>query len=92
MAGAPSGEWNFHIFYYLIADASPEGRQHLHLLETTYCYLGQRSAGSRLNGGHDDNGLRFDQLKVALKTIGLSKCHVAQTCQLFMAILHLGNL
>ncbi|KIM62798.1 hypothetical protein SCLCIDRAFT_66022, partial [Scleroderma citrinum Foug A] len=31
-------------------------------------------------------------LKVALKTIGLSKRHVAQTCQLIAAILHLGNL
>jgi len=36
--------------------------------------------------------MRFDQLKVALKVIGLSKRHVAQTCQLVAAILHLGNL
>ncbi|KIM88084.1 hypothetical protein PILCRDRAFT_85409 [Piloderma croceum F 1598] len=59
--------------------ASPE-RQHLHLLDKgVYCYLGsQSSIGTRL--------------KVALKTIGLSKRHVAQTCQLVTAILHLGNL
>ncbi|KAG6870111.1 hypothetical protein C0992_001002, partial [Termitomyces sp. T32_za158] len=31
-------------------------------------------------------------LKVALKTVGLSKRHVAQACQLIAAILHMGNL
>ena len=33
VAAVPSGERNFHIFYYLVADASPEERQHLHLQE-----------------------------------------------------------
>lgn len=93
VSGVPSGERNFHIFYYLVAGASPEERQHLHLLDkATYRYLGQRTASGRPNGGRDDDGVRFDQLKVALKTIGLSKRHVAQTCQLIAAILHLGNL
>ncbi|KAK1217803.1 hypothetical protein PQX77_019538 [Marasmius sp. AFHP31] len=36
--------------------------------------------------------LRSEQLKATLKTIGFSKRHVAQTCQLLAAILHLGNL
>ncbi|KNZ82292.1 Chitin synthase 8 [Termitomyces sp. J132] len=93
ISGAPSGERNFHIFYYLVAGASPEERQHLHLVDrTAYRFLGQRNATGRLNGGRDDDALRFEQLKVALKTIGLSKRHVAQTCQLIAAILHLGNL
>ncbi|KAF8643335.1 hypothetical protein AX16_009064 [Volvariella volvacea WC 439] len=93
VAGAPSGERNFHIFYYLVAGATPEERQHLHLLDkTNYRYLGQRNTNARPNGGRDEDALRFDQLKIALKTIGLSKRHVAQTCQLIAAILHLGNL
>ncbi|KAF7439767.1 hypothetical protein PC9H_000103 [Pleurotus ostreatus] len=92
VAGAPSGERNFHIFYYLVAGSSPEERQHLHLLDKmTYRYLGQRTAPKSANG-RDDDAVRFDQLKVALKTIGLSKRLVAQTCQLVAAILHLGNL
>ncbi|KJA23760.1 glycosyltransferase family 2 protein [Hypholoma sublateritium FD-334 SS-4] len=93
VSAVPSGERNFHIFYYLVAGASPEERQHLHLLDkTTYRYLGHRGTVSRPNGARDDDGLRFDQLKIALKTIGFSKRHVAQTCQLVAAILHLGNL
>ncbi|KAF8625844.1 hypothetical protein AX17_006740 [Amanita inopinata Kibby_2008] len=101
VAGVPSGERNFHIFYYLVAGASTEERTHLHLTDkVAYRYLGQRTAqsgrvaggGGGGMGGRDEDAIRFDQLKVALKTIGLSKRHVAQTCQLIAAILHLGNL
>ena len=41
VAGLPSGKHNFHIFYYLLASASQEEGQHVHLLDkATYCYLG----------------------------------------------------
>ena len=94
VAAVPSGERNFHIFYYLIAGASPEERQHLHLADKIqYRYLGQRAGpGTRANGVRDDDANRFEQLKMALKSIGLSKRLVAQTCQLVAAILHLGNI
>ncbi|KAF7292507.1 Glycosyltransferase family 2 protein [Mycena kentingensis (nom. inval.)] len=93
VAGAPNGERNFHIFYYLVAGASPEERQHLHLLDkTTYRYLGQHRAAPAPNARPNDDAMRFEQLKMALKTIGFSKRHVAQMCQLIAAILHLGNL
>jgi myosin heavy subunit len=51
-----------------------------------------QSGSARPNEGRDDDGLWFNQLKIALKSIGFSKWHVAQTCQLVAAILHLGNL
>ncbi|KAG6380450.1 P-loop containing nucleoside triphosphate hydrolase protein [Boletus reticuloceps] len=94
VAAVPSGERNFHIFYYLMAGASAEERQHLHLADKTqYRYLGHRAgAGTRSNGVRDDDANRFEQLKMALKSVGLSKRHVAQTCQLVAAILHLGNI
>lgn len=100
VAGASSGERNFHIFYYLVAGATQEERAHLHINDKTmYRYLGQRlGQGGRgggpggAMGGRDDDAMRFDQLKVALKSVGFSKRHVAQTCQLIAAILHLGNL
>lgn len=93
VAGAPSGERNFHIFYYLVAGASLEERQHMHINDkANYRYLGQRSVPSRGIQGRDDDAVRFEQLKMALKNVGFSKRHVAQTCQLIAAILHLGNL
>lgn len=94
VAGAPSGERNFHIFYYLIAGASQEERQHMHLSDKTqYRYLGARvPTGGRAAPAQNEDAVRFEQLKVALKNVGFSKRHVAQTCQLIAAILHLGNL
>lgn len=92
VSGAPSGERNFHVFYYLVAGASSEERQHLHLNErTTYRYLGPRGV-FRPAEGQEDDATRFDQLKVAMKNVGLSKRQVAQSCQLLAAIIHLGNL
>ncbi|KAI9452577.1 P-loop containing nucleoside triphosphate hydrolase protein [Boletus coccyginus] len=96
VAAVPSGERNFHIFYYLMASASLEEHHHLHLTsKTQYCYLGQCAGTSaRSNGVRDDDATRFEQLKLALKSMGLSKRHVAQTYQLLAAtsILHLGNI
>jgi len=61
----------------------------LHLLDkATYRYLGAHCRPLR----RDEDTVRFEQLKIVLKNIGLSKRHVAQTCQLFVAILHLGNI
>ncbi|KAF8688556.1 TRAFAC class myosin-kinesin ATPase superfamily Myosin family, partial [Rhizoctonia solani] len=100
VAGAPNGERNFHIFYYLTAGASPEERQHLALTDkTTFRYLG---AGQRpmagmqpkpgMSAGGNEDWARFEQFKMAMKHVGMSKRHIAQSCQLVAAILHLGNL
>lgn len=90
----PSGERNFHVFYYLLAGLSQEERQHLRLVEkVSYRYLGQSSVASSRNPmRRKDDGLRFDQLKMAMKNAGFSKRQVAQIFQLVATIAHLGNL
>ncbi|KAI6004786.1 P-loop containing nucleoside triphosphate hydrolase protein [Pisolithus albus] len=75
VAAVPSGERNFHIFT-ILSQAHP---------------LRQRSAGARCNAVRADNAHRFEQFKVASKTVGLSKRHVVQACQVVAAILHLCN-
>ncbi|EJU01525.1 glycosyltransferase family 2 protein [Dacryopinax primogenitus] len=91
VAGAPGGERNFHVFYYLCSGASQEERQHLKLADkSTFRYLGQRPTGGREAVTEDSQ--RFDRLKMAMKSVGLSKRHIAQTFQLLAAILHLGNI
>ncbi|TFK50010.1 glycosyltransferase family 2 protein [Heliocybe sulcata] len=94
VARVPSGERNFHVFYYLLAGVSQEERQHLHLDErVSYRYLGQSSAASNRNPmRRKDDGVRFEQLKMAMKSAGFSKRQVAQIFQLVAAIVHLGNL
>ncbi|CED82854.1 glycosyltransferase family 2 protein [Phaffia rhodozyma] len=96
VAGPSPGERNFHVFYYLIAGATPEERQHLRLAPDASAYrlLGARgSVGVQLKGGEaNDDRTRFEQLKQAFKLVGMSKRLVAQVCQLVAAILHVGNL
>jgi chitin synthase len=95
VSSPPTGERNFHVFYYLIAGASPEERHHLLLDDhAQYRYLGNRSLFGRRDGSDstEEDELRFHQLQAAFKSVGLSKRNVAQICQLVAAILHLGNI
>ncbi|KAL1408451.1 Chitin synthase, class 5 [Vanrija albida] len=82
-----SGERNFHIFYYLVSGVDGEERQHLRLGNVNdYRYLVSRA---RRTGTSDRQ--RFNQIKQAFKSVGLSNRLVAQVCQLLAAILHIGN-
>jgi len=79
-------ERNFHVFYYLLAGASPEERAHLQLVDSnSYSYLGRLASTS-------DDSAKFLDLKKALKTLSFPKKDIAQTFQLIAALLHLGNL
>ncbi|KAI6017741.1 P-loop containing nucleoside triphosphate hydrolase protein [Pisolithus microcarpus] len=71
----------------------PSGKHNFHIFY--YLIAGpspEHSAGAHPNAIRANDAHRFEQLKVALKTVGLSKRHAVQACQVVAAILHLGNL
>ncbi|WWC67634.1 uncharacterized protein I206_101544 [Kwoniella pini CBS 10737] len=83
-----SGERNFHVFYYLVSGVHGEEKSFLKLENiNSYRYL-----QSRVRRTGTDDRSRFEQLKQAFKTVGLSNRLVAQVCQLLATILHIGNL
>lgn len=91
VVSAASSERNFHAFYYLIAGASDEEKQHLHISDhATFRYLGQHSRQHK--DATREDAARFNRLKQAFKNVGLSKRHVASVCQVLAAILHLGEI
>jgi len=74
------------------SNSSPEGH-HLHLQEKVWRrYVGQRSRTTRPNSVRDDDAHRFEQLKAALKSIGLKGTRFPDVSTHVHAILHLGNL
>ncbi|GAA6027812.1 hypothetical protein JCM8097_001730 [Rhodosporidiobolus ruineniae] len=85
-----AGERNFHVFHYLVAGASPEERQHLHL-DGSSSFRFLSSARPSASSTQSD-ATRFAQLKEAFKSIGFPKKAVAAICQILAAILHLGNI
>ncbi|SAM05355.1 hypothetical protein [Absidia glauca] len=83
-----SGEQNFHVFYYLLAGASPEDRQVLRLEESNslYKYL------SHTRTPPAEAAEKYEALKLAMRSLGLGKRYHARIMQLLAALLHLGNL
>ncbi|KAJ3368121.1 hypothetical protein GGF31_006829 [Allomyces arbusculus] len=82
-------ERNFHVFYYLLAGASPELRTELSLDPNgVYAYLNYGALPTR---GLDDAG-RFNDLQEQLRQVGLSKRVQVAMWRVLAAILHIGNL
>ncbi|GAA5829328.1 hypothetical protein JCM11251_005008 [Rhodosporidiobolus azoricus] len=85
----PAGERNFHAFHYLVAGASPDERQHLHLDNSaSFRFLSHARPPA---ASTQSDAARFAQLKDAFKQVGFPKKAVASICQILSAILHLGN-
>ena len=79
----------FHIFYYLMAGATPQEKSALHLTDPSQLkYLSH----SKFKNVTVDDGLKFEELKEAMKAFGMGKRVQAQIWQLLSAILHLGNI
>ncbi|KAL8972582.1 MAG: hypothetical protein Q9183_000475 [Haloplaca sp. 2 TL-2023] len=85
----PLKERNYHIFYQLVAGATPKEREEWGLLSVEHFdYLNQ--GGSPIIDGVDD-GADFSATRQSLATIGVSQEKQAGIFRLLSALLHLGN-
>ncbi|KAI9176216.1 hypothetical protein H9P43_006581 [Blastocladiella emersonii ATCC 22665] len=85
----PAEERSFHIFYYLLAGATPEQKQawKLHPDPAHYDYL---HAGLKVIERSDADN--FGKFLNALKTLGLSKKSQSHVLAVLAAVLHLGQI
>ncbi|KAI7902468.1 chitin synthase-domain-containing protein [Cokeromyces recurvatus] len=90
VTGQSLTDGNFNIFYYLLNGISPEEKTALQITNSdpsSFQYLAKYK--KRHN---EEDALRFEQLKSALKICGFRKEHIVRIIQLVATILHLGNL
>ncbi|RIA92287.1 Glycosyltransferase Family 2 protein [Glomus cerebriforme] len=86
----PLDERTYHIFYYLLAGATPEEKSQLHLLEPhQYNYLAQSKCYKIPDV---DDSIQMDDLRASLKILGFKSRTVGQIFQILSAILLLGNI
>ncbi|KAI8824195.1 chitin synthase-domain-containing protein [Fimicolochytrium jonesii] len=89
VTGAEDGGRSFHIFYYLLAGATPDEKMQLHLSDPAHFhYLNQ----STVRVATADSLVALDELRDNLKSLGIGRRQQAQLWQLLAAILHLGNI
>ncbi|OLL22345.1 Chitin synthase 6, partial [Neolecta irregularis DAH-3] len=82
---------SFHVFYYLLAGATPQERQFLVLLPPhEYAYLAQSGAYANPDPAKDD-AANADDLRAALKSIGIKGKKLQSIYQILSGILLLGN-
>jgi myosin-1 len=86
-----NGERNFHIFYQLIMGSAPTQLTSLSLLQDPKCYhyVNQGDA-HRVNSLNDKKD--FDNVRSAMKILGLQTQEIETIWKLVASILHLGNL
>ncbi|KAJ3168219.1 hypothetical protein HDU88_001658 [Geranomyces variabilis] len=89
VSSTPDDERNFHIFYYLLAGATPEEKTQWRLHDPAqFAYL-QTPRPARLT---TEDQIKLGELRDHLKSLGVGRRLQAQIYQLMAAILHLGNI
>lgn len=86
---APS-ERNYHVFYYLLAGASSEDKEALHLIKPEeYFYLNQNECYS-LDG--IDEAYEFLRLQKSMEMVGFTADIQKRIFRILSVVLHIGNL
>nr|KAG5696725.1 hypothetical protein BaRGS_028845 [Batillaria attramentaria] len=82
-------EGNFHIFYWLLAGATPEEKTQCCLDDTSFNYLqcDNRDLSAPASNGHN----RLLEVKECMKFVGFSQDDVTNMLTTVAAVLHLGN-
>ncbi|KAG2224722.1 hypothetical protein INT45_009037 [Circinella minor] len=89
----PTGEGNFHIFYYLLHSASTEEKEILQLTTINeYRYLNRSNGPDTLMSPENETESCYDTVKFALRSLGIGKRQQARIMQFLACLLHLGNL
>lgn len=87
VTACPGHEQTFHIFYQLFGGASAEEKQILQLDDDIlYRYIPRNMAAS---GGEAN---QFNNVKQAMRTLGINKKYQARIWQFLACLLHLGQL
>ncbi|ORZ41372.1 chitin synthase-domain-containing protein [Catenaria anguillulae PL171] len=89
VTNVPPEERSFHVFYQLLAGASPEQRNEWRL-NPDPAHWNYLASGSKAIEKADSDG--FGKLLAALKTLGLSKKSQSHVLAVLAAILHLGQI
>ncbi|KAJ9109851.1 hypothetical protein QFC19_001830 [Naganishia cerealis] len=86
-------ERSFHVFYQLLAGASPDERDRLDLEDPTAYEVLARSGCYRLPGGpFSDDSTQFDELRIAMANLGFKAKHLQSIFSMLVTILLLGNI
>ncbi|KAF9241811.1 glycosyltransferase family 2 protein [Melanogaster broomeanus] len=85
-------ERSYHVFYQLLAGATPSERDELGLEgPSDYALLASSGCYRLPSGPFSDDGVAMDDLRDALKTLGFKSKHVSSMFRILVAILLLGN-
>ncbi|KAH9045438.1 glycosyltransferase family 2 protein [Lactarius pseudohatsudake] len=86
-------ERTYHVFYQLLAGATPTERDHFALEDPSEYVLLASSGTYRLpSGPFSDDAIAMDQLRDDMKTLGFKPKHMTSIFSLLVAILLLSNL
>lgn len=86
----PQSERNYHIFYQLLAGATPEEKEALGLTNVeSFNYINQ---GGEPEIANVDDAVEFAGTRDALTTIGISKEAQSEIFRILAALLHIGNI